>query len=1034
MGPTIQEARLTTLAILAALLTQAPMPGPYQDDGARAVIERARVVRDRELDGIQSYEGLLRERIYAGLEVRAFGRERALYDAERVARVRWERGVGRTVQWLAAREDAPVLGAGGRVSWSKDDGDGEGGHIGIGVVSASPGDAETREETLRRLNPLMFEFRPGDDRLVLGNRFALHPLADSAPQHYRYRSGDTLTLQLPLEDRSITLVEIVVEPKRTDFELIAGSLWFDLESAALVRAHYRPSRPFDLALDEGENVPGILSPFRVRVDYLTIEYALHEGEWWLPWRFALNGEVSAGASLTIPAAVDWRVSNYTLNTQASEIPPDPPPGWISHTDSVEVRRGTLEAVRVLAPPIASLRDSPLLSGESLGESAGAFSDEELDRVREQLDALTPARAPGGAVLHYGWADGNLRYNRVEGLGVGASLEHPLGRRYTVEPRLRFGLADHQVRGSLRLAMQASAEQEVGLTLFRRLAHTDDFGDPHGFGTSLSNFLLRNGHSHFYDAVGVEAETTHCGRRSRFHVRAFREDHSAVRTALGAGRARIVAQLFIEMLVLAILAAGFGLLIADRVVVPAMGWLLERGPAWLDLGVQPTTVLWAFLLAALSAAVVGVVPALKATSPSVQRNLQRAAASRSGVRFGGLSSALLVADVALAVTIVGLAAFLSSQVRRSAGQASAIPAEQILFAELSVPQTAGDGGDDALDRTGFAERLGATQTELLRRLRDEPRVREVSVASSVIGLRTVAHIELDDGPGGGLRRYAMTANVDANFLDALGHPVLVGRDFTRADAGTGGRPVIVNSTFVDEVLGGSNPIGRLLRYVPGPDAEPGPWHEIVGVVGDIGMNQSSPDPQRGLYRVATPGEIYPSQLVIRLDGAPDSFSSRLRAIAAEVDAGIMVNDVRRLDKVVQGNRMVWLSSLGGIGFGLLVLVVLTAAGIYALMSFTVTERTREIGIRRALGAGRGTIARIVATRAIAQIGIGVLLGLPFAAIAFTQSAAIGDLSRPSVISSVLTMGVGAMIVIALIASAGPTLRALRISPNEALRQE
>lgn len=137
--------------------------------------------------------------------------------------------------------------------------------------------------------------------------------------------------------------------------------------------------------------------------------------------------------------------------------------------------------------------------------------------------------------------------------------------------------------------------------------------------------------------------------------ATRSSEFAVRTALRASRARVVGQLFTEALVLAVMAAGLGLFLADRVAALRFDWLLNFLPYWIDLGVHPGTVVRALSLAVFSAAVVGVTPALKATGKSVQRNIQRAAAGRSGVRFGGVSSALIVADVALCVATVGLAA-------------------------------------------------------------------------------------------------------------------------------------------------------------------------------------------------------------------------------------------------------------------------------------------------------------------------------------------------------------------------------------------
>ena len=326
---------------------------------------------------------------------------------------------------------------------------------------------------------------------------------------------------------------------------------------------------------------------------------------------------------------------------------------------------------------------------------------------------------------------------------------------------------------------------------------------------------------------------------------IRSSELAVRTALGASRARIVSQLFIESLVLAVLAAGFGLLVGQWVVLPALlSAFGETFPRWFDVGASPETVVWALSLAALSAAVVGVVPALKATGKSVHRNIQRAAVDRSGIRFGGLSSTLLVIDVALAVSVLGVAGMFYSGVSDSVRRGPAIASDEFLYAEVSLPRIAFTEGGARFDAVDFTARTREAQLELMRRLREEPGVRGVALGSSVIRMRGTA-IELDDGPGGGVRRGSLAADVDVDFFSALGHPVRLGRDFTPADAEQG-TAVIINQSFVDLVLGGSNPLGRRLRYAP-RNEEPGPWLEIVGVVDDITMNESSPGNDRGFYR-------------------------------------------------------------------------------------------------------------------------------------------------------------------------------------------
>lgn len=505
----------------------------YFDEATRALIQRAMVARNQEEEGIQSYEGVLRERIYLGVSGLTFRRERSIFQSEQVARIRWDREEGKTIQWLGERNEVPLFGPGGYVSIRRSGDTLAGGSINLGIRGEEdevPEEVrvEVQKALLANLTPMLFSYRPGDDRLALGEGFALHPLADSAAHYYRYRPGDTLRIDLPTENRTITLLEVLVEPREARFELLAGSLWFEDETAALARASYRPSRAYDLEADEGEDVPGILSPVQIEFDYFTIEYSLQEFRWWLPRRFALQGEMRVGRLLRLPVAVEWSGSEYMVNTEATLIPDAEalPDGWVSGTGEVTEKGKAPEQVRIIVPPVDSLWSSESLTGEMLGPSPIAFTDQEIDDLLQELEGLIPGHRPFQPRLSYGLADGNLRQNRVEGLSVGVSAQIPLSPRFTLEPRVQIGLQELEPRGSLSLHRGPEGDR-LSLTAFRRLAHTADFGNPLSLGASLSNLLFRNAHAHFYQATGAELGLQKLGRRTRSSARLFWEDHRSV---------------------------------------------------------------------------------------------------------------------------------------------------------------------------------------------------------------------------------------------------------------------------------------------------------------------------------------------------------------------------------------------------------------------------------------------------------------------------------------------------------------------------
>jgi hypothetical protein len=276
---------------------------------------------------------------------------------------------------------------------------------------------------------------------------------------------------------------------------------------------------------------------------------------------------------------------------------------------------------------------------------------------------------------------------------------------------------------------------------------------------------------------------------------------------------------------------------------------------------------------------------------------------------------------------------------------------------------------------------------------------------------------------------------------LGARIENGRDFTNSDLlGTLDRDrtsVIVNIAFVEHVLGGGNPIGRRVRYLGGgPDLaregqEPSPWYEIIGVVGHLGMNETNPERDEGMYHPVAPAELNPIWTAVRVGEDPMSFLPRLRQIASEIDPDAMIQYPASLDhapnEVLTATR--WFTLL--FAFLASIAIVLSGAGLYALMSFTVSQRTREIGIRTAVGARPGRIVVAIARRAFLQLVGGITLGV---AVGIRLISMLSDDTMRGANWPLMMVGIaGFVLLIGMLACLAPTLRALRIRPVEALKE-
>ena len=362
-------------------------------------------------------------------------------------------------------------------------------------------------------------------------------------------------------------------------------------------------------------------------------------------------------------------------------------------------------------------------------------------------------------------------------------------------------------------------------------------------------------------------------------------------------------------------------------------------------------------------------------------------------MGGTWTALVVAQVGFAVALLPGTAF---------------AVWDLLRAGLAEP---GAGTEAVL--TARVE-LGGRLEELLRQLEADPRVAGVTFSTAVPGDEPAGLLEVEGDEAA--RHEARLNRVDRRFFETFGVGLLAGR--------TDG--LVVNESAARRLFGG-NALGRRVRMAGGA------WREIVGIVSDYpaAAGRGLADSKLNVYEAAAAGEAKAVTLAVRVRGDATEFAGRLREVAAGVDADAELRDVLRMDEVVR--REQWIRLLEGAVFAAVSLSVLllSAAGIYALMSLAVSQRRKEIGIRTALGADPARLVVSVFSRSLRQLGVGAAAGL--AGAVALERGMWGDPGRENAMA-VLPVVAVLLIAVGMLGAAGPARRILRIPPAEALREQ
>jgi putative ABC transport system permease protein len=504
--------------------------------------------------------------------------------------------------------------------------------------------------------------------------------------------------------------------------------------------------------------------------------------------------------------------------------------------------------------------------------------------------------------------------------------------------------------------------------------------------------------------------------------AVRRREVAVRLALGASRARLIRQFLVESLVLAFGGALLGALIAWGSL--ALLRPLAAGALPVAGGISLDARVFAFLLgvSVLSGVLFGLAPALQASREDVRDTLSDASAkSTSGGSQKRFRSALVVLEIALSlVLLIGAGLLLRGFLALSATPSGLSP-EGVLTVHVAVP----DGQLEGASTRVFQP--------LLDKVRHLPGVRSAGLISMLpiqnAWTNGSYQVEGRPAPKPGQEPNAEWRVASPQLFTALGIPILYGRDFTDRDGGKGSRLLIINEALARKEFPGENPVGRQIRI----DKEAA--HTIIGVVGSVRQAGLDQPPLPEIYFPCVGAEDFLGNavLVVRTARAPESVTAEIRRTVAGVDRGLSLFDVETMDEVITRSLASRRLNLWLLGIFAGIALVLSAAGLYGVISYLVAQRTREIGVRIALGAQTRDVIVLVMGQGARLTAMGIALGL-LGALALTRVLA-SLLYGVSAHDPLTFAAIAALLAaVALLATWLPAQRAARVDPISAIRSE
>jgi putative ABC transport system permease protein len=509
---------------------------------------------------------------------------------------------------------------------------------------------------------------------------------------------------------------------------------------------------------------------------------------------------------------------------------------------------------------------------------------------------------------------------------------------------------------------------------------------------------------------------------------LRRREVAVRMALGAGRTRVVRQHLTEVLVLALAGGSIGVLLS----IFGMRWFTRAlsanpPPFWITFGLDYRVLLFVVALIVLASLFAGALPALHAARVTAGSALKDDSRSSTSGSLGRFSSGLVVVELAVSCGLLIAAGLMVKSVTQLKNVQMPFAIEHVLTARVDLPRASYP--DSAASIRYF--------DQLLPRLQVLPGVEAATLSDGLpaagngsipVQIEGKAYPQASDYPA------AREGIVTAGYFETFQTKLLGGREFTPADTAASQPVAIVNQSFARTHFPNVDPIGHQMKRIKPGSTEP--WLTIVGVVPDllmegIGNNNASPV---GYYIPIAQSDVANGvRIAIRTHGEPGAMTSFLRSAVASLDPDLPIYDVNTMRRVIDG-RTTFYTIFGTffMVFGACALF-LAAAGLYGVMSFAVTQRTREMGVRSALGAQGGSLVLLIMRKSVLQLAIGLTLGL---VLAFLASGALGPvLYRVNPRDAAVFIAVVATLALAsLVASFLPARRVTKIDPVVALASE
>jgi len=508
--------------------------------------------------------------------------------------------------------------------------------------------------------------------------------------------------------------------------------------------------------------------------------------------------------------------------------------------------------------------------------------------------------------------------------------------------------------------------------------------------------------------------------------AHRTKEVGIRTALGASRSAVVRQFLAEALVLSIAATAFGIGVAQfGVTTFNRAIAATQIPFFIDIRLHPAVLLFTIVVAFVTTLISGAIPAYQSARADINEILKDESRGASSFHIGRISKVLVIFEIALSCGLLVAAGLMIKSVTKMRTMDPGFTTKNVFTARIGFPSAYTDTAaqwrffDQVVDRVAALPgvQASAISTGL-------PAARQ-SLNGTQFAMDGQTYLKDKDYP------VTRTLAATPRFFSMLEIPLVEGRVFTDADRPGALPVVIVNRAFVKKYFANVDPIGRRVRL--GGAKSTAPWSTIVGVVGDVfSGNQEEPLPP-ALFQPFAQARTNFVYIAARTAGPPMGLTAGVRDAVASLDPDIPLYWVQSLEEAV--SQSLWFVRVFGTMFMIFgfVALFLASVGLYAVMSFSVSRRTREVGIRMALGAQGRDVVRMIFGQGLLQLGVGMIAGLGFALAISTLLKVILFQVEPR--DPVIFSGVaGVLVLVGLAACFVPAKRATLVDPLVALRSD